>query len=175
MEWYDFLADCYGRVLEFLENVLEGLIEDELNWQPSHDCNSIGWLTWHLTRQHDAQVSSLIGEDQLWINEGWHVKFGRAPDPQDIGFGHTPEQVKAFTSPDIQTLLAYHRKVLERSKKYFLTLSKRDLDRKLDEPWFQPLPTVGVRLISILEDSMLHAGQAAYVRGLRQGKGWQKY
>jgi hypothetical protein len=175
MEWYDLLADFYGRVLEFLENVLKGLTEDELNWQPSEDCNSIGWLTWHLTRQHDVQVASLMGEDQLWINEGWHARFGRAPDPQDIGFGHTPEQVTAFKSPDIQTLLDYHRKVLERSKKYFLTLSQADLDRKLNEPWFQPLPTVGVRLISILEDSMLHAGQAAYVRGLRQGKGWQKY
>ena len=175
MEWYDLLADCYGRVPEFLENLLQGLTEDELNWQPSEDCNSIGWLTWHLTRQHDVQVASLMGEDQLWINEGWHARFGRAPDPQDIGFGHTPEQVTAFKSPDIQTLLDYHRKVLERSKKYFLTLSQADLDRKLNEPWFQPLPTVGVRLISILEDSMLHAGQAAYVRGLRQGKGWQKY
>ncbi|MDR9459599.1 MAG: DUF664 domain-containing protein, partial [Dehalococcoidia bacterium] len=80
-----------------------------------------------------------------------------------------------FQSPDSQTLLDYHNAVLERSKKYFLTLSKTDLDRILDEPWFQPLPTVGVRLNSILEDSMLHAGQAAYVRGLRQGKGWQKY
>ena len=175
MEWYDLLADCYGRVLEFLENVLEGLTEDELNWQPSEDCNSIGWLTWHLTRQHDAQVASLIGEDQLWINEGWHAKFGLGPDPKDIGFGHTLEQVTAFKSPDIQTLLDYQSTVLERSKNYFLTLSQTDLDRKLDEPWFQPLPTVGVRLISIFEDSMLHAGQAAYVRGLRQGKGWQKY
>lgn len=175
MEWHDLLADCYGRVIEFLENVLEGLTEDELNWQPSQDCNSIGWLTWHLTRQHDAQVASLIGEDQLWINDGWHAKFGRAPDPQDIGFGHTLEQVTAFKSPDIQTFLDYHSAVLERSKKYFLTLSQADLDRKLDEPWFQPLPTVGVRLNSILEDSLLHAGQAAYVRGLRQGKGWQKY
>ncbi len=175
MEWYDLLADCYGRVLEFLENVLEGLTEDELNWQPSQDCNSIGWLTWHLTRQHDAQVASLIGEDQLWINEGWHAKFGRASDTQDIGFGHTLEQVTAFKSPNVQTLLDYQSAVLERSKKYFLTLSQTDLDRKLDEPWFQPLPTVGVRLISILEDSLLHAGQAAYVRGLRQGKGWQKY
>lgn len=175
MERYDLLADCYGRVLEFLENVLEGLTEDELNWQPCQDCNSIGWLTWHLTRQHDAQVASLIGEDQLWINKGWHAKFGRESDPQDIGFGHTLEQVTAFKSPDIQTLLDYQSAVLERSKKYFLTLSQTDLDRKLDEPWFQPLPTVGVRLISILEDSMLHAGQAAYVRGQCQGKGWQAY
>jgi len=175
MEWYDLLADGYGRVLEFLENVLDGLNKDEINWQPHHDCNSIGWLTWHLTRQHDAQMASLMGEEQLWIKEKWYAKFNRSADLQDIGFGHTPEQVAAFESPNIQTLLDYHRAVLERSKQYFLTLSITDLDRKLDEPWFQPLPTVGVRLISILEDSLLHAGQAAYVRGLRQGRGWQKY
>ena len=64
---------------------------------------------------------------------------------------------------------------MKRSKNYIRSLSEIDLDKELDEPWFQPLPTVGVRLISILDDSVLHAGQAAYIRGLRQGKGWQKY
>ena len=73
------------------------------------------------------------------------------------------------------TLLSYNRAVAERSKNYICSLSKADLDRKLDEPWFQPLPTIGVRLISILDDCVIHAGQAAYIRGLRQGKGWQKY
>jgi len=175
MEWHDLLADEYGRVLESMESVLTGLTQDDLNWQPRHDCNSIGWLTWHLTRQQDAQIASLMGEEQLWIKDGWHSKFHRAPDPEDSGFGHTPEQVSAFKSPDVQTLIDYQRAVLERSKHYFLSLSRTDLDRELDEPWFQPLPTVGVRLVSILEDSLLHVGQAAYARGLHQGKGWQKY
>ena len=175
MEWHDLLADGYGRVLEFMENVLRELTQDDLNWQPRQDCNSIGWLAWHLTRQQDAQIASLMGDDQLWTKDGWHSKFHRPPDPEDIGFGHTPEQVSAFESPDVQVLLDYHRAVLERSRQYFLTLSKTDLHRELNEPWFQPLPTVGVRLVSILEDSLLHAGQAAYVRGMRQGKGWQKY
>jgi uncharacterized damage-inducible protein DinB len=175
MEWHELLVDGYGRVLESLENVLNGLAEEDLNWQPRQDCNSIGWLAWHLTRQQDAQISALMGEEQLWIKEGWYSKFNRSDDPKDIGFGHTPEQVAAFKSPDIQTLLDYHRAVLERSKRYLLTLTESDLDRELDEPWFKPLPTVGVRLISIMNDATLHAGQAAYVRGLRQGKGWQKY
>ena len=175
MEWHDMLADGYGRVLEYMEGILSGLTHEDLNWQPRHDCNSIGWLAWHLTRQQDAQISSLMGEEQLWTKDGWHSKFNRASDPEDTGFGHTPEQVAAFETPDVQTLLDYQHAVLERSRHYFLTLSKTDLGRELDEPWFQPLPTVGVRLVSILEDSLLHAGQAAYVRGLRQGKGWQKY
>lgn len=175
MEWHDLLADGYGRLPEFLESVLKGLTQDDLDWQPRDDCNSIGWLVWHLTRQQDAQIAALLGEDQLWIKDGWHSKFGHPADPRDIGFDNTPEQVSAFRTPDTQTLLNYHRAVVERTKRYLLTLSKTDLDRELNEPMFQPLPKVGVRLISILDDSLLHAGQAAYVRGLRQGKGWQKY
>lgn len=175
MELQDLLADGYGRIVDVVERVLHGLTEDDLNWQPRPDCNSIGWLVWHLTRQQDAQISALTGENQLWIEQGWHTRFGREANPEDIGFGHTPEQLAAFESPDVETLVSYNRAVVERSKVYFQRLSAADLDRELDEPWFQPLPTVGARLISIMDDSILHAGQAAYVRGLRQGKGWQKY
>ena len=175
MEWNDLLADSYGRILEYLEYVLDGLNQDDLDWQPAEDCNTIGWLAWHLTRQEDAQISSLMGEDQLWISDKWHEKFGMPADESDIGFGHTKEQVAAFRSPDTKTLTGYQRAVLGRAKGYFETLSKTDLDRELQEPWFKPLPTVGVRLISIMNDATLHLGQAAYVRGLRQGKGWQTY
>ena len=175
MEWHDLLADGYGRVFEFLKSVLRGLTKDDLNWQPRQDCNSIGWLAWHLTRQQDAQIASLMGKEQLWTSDGWHSKFKRPPDPEDTGFGDTPEQVSAFQSPGVETLLGYQSAALDRSRGYLLALSKTDLDRELDEPWLQPLPTVGVRLVSILEDCLLHAGQAAYIRGLRHGKGWQKY
>ena len=175
MEWHDLLSDGYGRIEEVLKRVLDGLTQDDLNWQPRDDCNSIGWLVWHLTRQHDFQIASLMGDDQLWIRDGWHAKFDRPADPRDVGFGHTPEQLAAFKSPDTKTLLGYHHAVLEWSRRYFLTLSKSDLDRELNESFFKPLPTVGVRLISIMYDAVIHAGQAAYVRGLRQGKGWQKY
>jgi hypothetical protein len=175
MEWHELLADSYGRILESMEHVLTGLNQDDLNWQPHPDCNSIGWLSWHLTRGQDAQIASLMGEEQLWIKGKWYSKFKLEPDPKDTGFGHTPEQVSAFKSPDAKTFLDYHRAVTNRSKDYFQTLSKADLDRELNEPWFKPLPTVGVRLVSILADCLVHAGQAAYVRGLRQGKGWQSY
>jgi uncharacterized damage-inducible protein DinB len=175
MEWIDLLTDGYGRIMEQLSHALKGLDQEDLNWQPKPDCNSMGWLTWHLTRQQDAQISSLMSEEQLWIRGEWYSRFDRPADPDDSGFGDTPKQVAAFKSPDVKTLLGYQRAVLERSQKYFATLSKDDLDRELNEPWFKPLPTVGVRLISILGDSLMHAGQIAYVRGLRQGKGWQKY
>jgi hypothetical protein len=75
MEWHDLLTDGYNRLPEFMENVLRGLSREDLNWQPRDDCNSIGWLVWHLTRQQDAQITALMGEEQLWIKDGWHSSF----------------------------------------------------------------------------------------------------
>ena len=175
MDWHDLLTDGFDRLPGFLKNVLDGLTKEDIAWQPHPDCNSIGWLAWHLTRQQDAQISALMGEEQLWTRDEWHARFNRPADPDDVGFGHTLEQVASFRSPDTVTLLDYQRAVLERARRYFPTLSQTDLARELNEPWFKPLPTVGVRLISIMDDAMIHAGQAAYIRGLRQGKGWQRY
>ena len=175
MEWQELLIDGYGRVLEALEEALNGLTQDDLNQLPRPDCNSMGWLAWHLTRVQDDHVADLMGEKQLWLSEGWHAKFNRASSAKDVGFGHSSEDVAAFKSPDVATLLAYHRAVLERTKRYVSSLAAGDLDRELNEPWYQPLPTVGVRLISVMADNLQHVGQIAYVRGLLKGKGWLAY
>ena len=172
MVWQELISDGYGRVLHVLEKALDGLTPDDLNEQPHPDCNSMGWLTWHLTRVQDDHIADLMGEKQLWIENGWHARFNRAPNPRDIGFGHSSEDVGAFKSPRIEILLDYHRAVLERSRRYIRSLSMADLDRELNEPWYQPPPTVGVRLVSVMSDCLQHAGQVAYVRGLLKGKGW---
>ena len=174
MKWYDLLRDGYTRISEIMTSYLNGLSVEDLKWQPRPDANSIGWLTWHLTRVQDDHIASLMGGEQLWVKDGWHDKFNRPADPTDRGFGHTPEQVAAFEPPAAEILLAYHKAVSARSKSFFLTLSETDLDRELNEPQYQPLPTVGVRLISVMSDNLQHAGQAAFVRGLLQGKGWQR-
>jgi hypothetical protein len=175
MEWHALLIDGYGRALEAMERTLDGLTPVDMDERPSDDTNPIGWLAWHLTRLQDHHVSALMGESQLYISEGWHARFDRPADTEDVGFGHTNEQVAAFRSPEQETFLAYHRAVLARTEGYLRGLSPADLDRELNEPWYQPLPTVGVRLISVLADELQHAGQMGYVRGLLKGKGWQKF
>ena len=162
-------------MLEVLEESLSGLTKDDLDRQPRGGCNSMGWLAWHVTRVQDHEIANLMGDEQLWIKDEWFARFDRPRDAADVGFGNTPEDVAAFRSPDVETLLAYNRAVLERTKRYIDTLTPADLDRELNEPWFQPLPTVGVRLVSVLGDDLQHVGQVAYVRGLLKGKGWLPY
>ena len=172
MEWQQLLSDGYGRIQESLERILDGLTREDLDQQPKPDCNSMGWMAWHLARGVDSQISALMGQEQVWIKDKWYQKFDRQADPKDTGFRHSTEDIAAFESPEISTILDYNEAALERAKGYFATLTASDLDRELDEPWFKPLPTVGVRLVSVMVDCLEHIGQIAYVRGLLKGKGW---
>ena len=169
MEWRQLTIDIYERISQVLERALEGLTQDDLNQQPNPDSNSMGWLTWHLTRGQDRAIVGLMNEEQLWVKDGWHSRFNRSPALLDTGFGHNLADLAAFKSPDGQTLLAYHLTVLERTKRYIGKLSETDLERELGHPRF---PTVGARLVAVISDNFQHAGQTAYARGQLKGKGW---
>ena len=174
MEAKDIVIDALGRIRSILHRTLAGLSLDEIHRQPRPDANSIAWLTWHLTRVQDNGISGLFDQEQAWISQGWHGQFAMAADPDNEGQGHTPEQVAAFRAPAIQTLLDYHDSVWTRSQNFVIGLAPADFNRELNEPQYQPPPTVGVRLVSILSDNLQHAGQVAYLRGVWQGIGWRR-
>ena len=168
----ELIIDELTRVLYTMEMALDGLTQDDLSRQPAPDCNSIGWIAWHLTRWQDRSIAKLMKEQQLWIKDGWYVQFGRKPDPDDTGYGHSSEDVAAFKSLDASTLLAYYRAVLERSKHYVARLPEDDLQRELKDTQYEPPLTIALRFI--LSDGLQHAGQIAYLCGLFTGKGWRQ-
>jgi hypothetical protein len=174
MEWRDLVIDAYGRVSDMLQQALKNVTPADLNKQPRPDCNSMGWIVWHLTRGQDSQISDLSGKTQVWIEQDWHSKFNRSADPSDTGFGDSSEDVKAFKSPEAAVLLGYYNAVLAETRKYLQSLQEADLGRVLDEP-YKPPPTVGVRITSVLADCLGHAGEVDYLRGLLGGKGWLGY
>jgi hypothetical protein len=171
MEWKDLVIQNFDVSLVAMERTLQGLTQEDLNWQPKTDCNSIGWITWHVSRILDYAVSIFTGCEQLWIKDDWCGRFNRPADPEDRG-RHTPEQVAAFKSPDADTLIAYYRVALEKFKQYFSMISSSDLDRKYDDSLSQILPTLGFRINAVLRETQQHLGQIAYIRGLLQGYGW---
>ncbi len=164
------LLDAFTRVHESLHRTLADLTEDELTREP---LPSIGWLAWRLTRVMDANVSRLTGREQLWIGDGWAARFAMPPEPADYGRSatHTREQTRAFRATT-ELLLAYHDATYERTKIYLKTLTAEDLAQQLDEPRYQPLPTVAVRLVSVLENAMTNAGQITYLKGYHRLGGW---
>jgi DinB family protein len=166
----DILLDGFTRVYESLHRTLQDLSEEELTREPHP---SIGWLAWRLTRVMDSNVGQLSGREQLWIADGWAARFGMRPEPADYGRSvtHTREQVRAFRA-SAELLLAYHDAVYERMKSYVKSVTPEELARELNEPQFQPLPTVAVRIISVLENAMTNEGQIGYLKAYHRLGGW---
>ena len=175
MEGAALISDALGRVNQGLHRALDGVSADLLCRLPTPDTNSMAWLAWHLTRVQDHHLSDLAGLPQLWASGGWHARFGMAADDSETGTGHTSEQVAAFKVGSPDALLEYNDAVYERTKTYLATLKPGGLDEVLDEPQYDPKPTVGARLVSVVSDNTQHAGQVGYLRGYFQGLGWQRF
>ena len=115
-------------------------------------------------------MAEILETDQLWSAGDWARRFGLDPDPNNMGYGHTPEQVAQVRPESADVLVEYLAAVSERTAAYLSSLSPSDLDRVVDRRWDPPV-TLGVRLVSIADDSLQHAGQAAYLRGLLRERG----
>ncbi|MFN0071367.1 MAG: mycothiol transferase [Chloroflexota bacterium] len=168
----DVLIDGYSRISQILNRSLPGLTAEQLIYRPAEEANSIAWLAWHLTRIQDKHLSDLAARPQEWITGGWHTKFEKPAEPADTGQRYTSEQVATIKPTDPQLLLDYHDAVFQRSVAFIKPLTPEDLDREINEPQYDPLPTVGVRLVSVIVDNIQHAGQVAYLRGLIEARRW---
>ncbi len=158
-------CELYGRVRPLVGGAVEGLTVDQLVQTPAPGTNSIGWLVWHLSRVQDHHIGEILEQAQVWEGNDWAARFGLAPDPANIGYGHSAEDVRSVRPDGPASLLAYLTAVEERTFPMLQKLVADDLDRIVDRRWDPPV-TLGVRLVSIADDCLQHAGQACYLRGL---------
>ncbi len=167
MDVSELFAELFSRVHGHVHGVLDGLATEDLSAVPEPGSNPIGWLLWHLARVQDMHIAEILEQDQVWVEPGWAERFGLAADPANVGYGHSPEQVLAVRPESPEAIRDYYAEVEERTKTLVAALTTESLDRVVDTRWDPPV-TLGVRLASIADDDIQHAGQAAYVKGLLQ-------
>lgn len=163
----DLLIEAFDRLPDLVRSAVEGLTPEQLRWSPGPGANSVGWLVWHLTRVQDHHVAELLDREQVYLTGDWAGRFGLEADPSDTGYGHSAEQVASVRPDGPQVLLDYYDAVAARTRDLLRSLKPEDLDRVVDDRWDPPV-TLGVRLVSVIDDDVQHAGQAAYVRGLQR-------
>jgi hypothetical protein len=161
----DLLLDLFGRVDEHVHEAVDGIDPGWLTLAPEPGCNPIGWLVWHLSRVQDSHIAELTGDPQVWLGDGWAERFGLAPDPDNHGYGHTAADVATVQPDGPDALIGYHAAVAAVTRHFLEGLAPADLAKVVDRRWDPPV-TMGVRLVSIADDDIQHAGQAVYVRGL---------
>jgi uncharacterized damage-inducible protein DinB len=165
MDVRDLMIEAFGRVPHLVRGAVDGLDATDLAEAPAPGANTVGWLVWHLTRVQDHHVSELHGGDQLWVTGDWAPRFGLVPDAHNTGYGHGADDVPTVRPESAQVLIDYYDAVHERTIAFLGGVTPDDLDEVVDRRWDPPV-TLGVRLVSVVDDDVQHAGQAAYARGI---------
>jgi uncharacterized damage-inducible protein DinB len=161
----ELLVDMFERIREDVHGAVRGLTPEQLALRIDDDANSIAWLVWHLTRIQDDHVAAAAHVEQIWTSAGWIEQFGLPFEPWATGYAHSSADVAAVTVDSGDLLLDYHDAVHAQTIRFVEGITDADLDRIVDESWDPPV-TLGVRLVSVINDNTEHAGQAAFVRGI---------
>ncbi|HEX5087449.1 MAG TPA: DUF664 domain-containing protein [Nocardioides sp.] len=160
----ELLTDAFDRILKTATAAVDGLSEEQLAARPAADANSVAWLVWHLARVQDDHVADAAGTEQVWTAQDFVSRLDLPFDSSATGFGMSSEDV-GHVRASAQLLADYVKAVHDATVAYVAKLTPDDLDRIVDERWDPPV-SLGVRLVSVVNDDMQHAGQASYVRGL---------
>ena len=164
MDVAGLLLELYDRLPPLVRDAVEGLTPGQLVVQPAPGANTIGWLIWHVARVEDDHIGDVMGARQLWADGDWASRFGLEPDTSNVGYGNSAEEMGRVRPESAAALVEYFDAVHARTVEWLARLTPDDLDRVVDTRWDPPV-TLGVRLVSVADDSLQHVGQAAYVRG----------
>ena len=168
MSSVEVLAEAFGRLPDLVHSAVAGLDADQLTSRPGGSGNSVAWLIWHLTRVEDSHLAEAFGHEEVWLANGYADRWGLSLDRDDTGYGHSSEQVDQVTVGSAQQLLEYFDAVHAVTSSLIAGLGDEDLQRVVDKNWDPPV-TLLIRLVSVIDDAVQHAGQAAYARGIIQG------
>jgi Protein of unknown function (DUF664) len=112
-------------------------------------------------------VAKAFGVPQVWSSGSWAKRFGLPEGTMETGYGHTTAQVAALGSAaaSASLLAGYHEETWAQTVRLVSAVTDAGLSRVVDTRWTPPV-TLGVRLVSVLNDDMMHVGQATYAHGV---------
>ena len=160
----ELLRDAFTRLIEHVDELTDGLTDEQANYRPSPSANSIAWLIWHSARVQDLQLAPIAGVEQVWKTGGWVDRFALDLPANDSGYGHGPDEVAKVQAP-ADLLAGYYHAVHELTLGFVADVTAEDLERVVDSNWDPPV-TASARIVSIIDDCAQHLGQAAYLLGI---------
>lgn len=165
MEAMQLSIETVARAQERLLEALEQMTLEEANTMPNPLIKSVTWLIWHTARELDYQISDLKGQTPLWLSANWTGRFGLALPDDTQDWQHSPEEAAKVVVSDRQLLIDYLAEAVKLTQTYLQDVSLESLDEVIDDNW-TPAVTRGARLVSIIDDAVMHSGQAVYTRRL---------
>lgn len=156
------------RAQERFEETLAQMSIAEANTMPEPLIKSVTWLIWHTAREIDLQISALADQEPLWLAD-WTKRFALDLPDDTEDWRHTPEEAAKVIINQKELLVDYLSASVELAVNYLQSIDETSLSEVIDENW-TPAVTRQARIVSIVDDAVMHSGQAVYTRRLVIGK-----
>ncbi|EOL44543.1 DinB family protein [Enterococcus caccae] len=157
------------RAQERFEETLGQMSTDEANTMPAPLIKSVTWLIWHTARELDYQISELNNTKPLWLKAGWSERFALDLPDDTEDWRHTPEEAAKVIVQDKKLLRDYLAASVDFTSTYLETLDEERFNDVIDRNW-TPVVTRQARIVSAIDDAVMHSGQAVYTRRLVIGQ-----
>jgi len=166
MQISELVEASLANVSRTTNRVVKDLTQLELGFCPKPDCNSIGFLYFHMARFEDGfMLGRILGKKSLWETQKWYEKMNM-PLEENAG-GYTEEKLAKFIVPDIKVLQAYYEAVRAELIQALKLMDSSQLDSIIKVPWGET--TAGGMLAMAIVHQGEHAGEMSYIRGLQKG------
>lgn len=110
-----------------------------------------------------------MGSKPLWFKSDWRNRFNLPLPDNTEDWHHTPQEAAKVQVTDKQLLIDYLNESIEFTLNYLKTITGDSLHDIVDLNWTPPV-TRQVRIVSAIDDAIMHSGQAVYSRRLVIGK-----
>ena len=169
------IISALERNWAMVDAALQDLDDATLARRPNDQCNSVAWILWHMTRVVDVFTHTRLRSiPQLWVKDGWHVKYGMNDDPEERGVGWSAEQVADWQVPSREVMLGYYEAAKAAAREYLSSLTNAEMEKVMVIPPVTEPRTVANGLGQMVWDNVAHGGQIAYLRGFYGGMGWHR-
>ncbi|MFN8508235.1 MAG: DinB family protein [Dehalococcoidia bacterium] len=165
MDIRDILVDGIEQLSDWLDDGLNGLTLEQVNWLPEGKTVSIGFHAWHITRTAD-NIANFVFRKQppIWLSEGYVDRFGLPKNPQ--GTGMPLDEARALQIGDLGLLREYGRKSFAAATDYVKStsieaLSEVQMVRPLGE-----MPQWRVFRQVIMTHGFMHLGEINTNKGM---------
>ena len=165
MDATELLREQFASVRRFVDGILDGLTDDQLNWIPPGTANPIGVSWLHLLTVEDGFIQGTIqGQPRLWESQEWTAKTGIHPRAGD----ETWDRIKQ-TQLTVAPLQAYGDVVRGATEAY---LSMATADQLARTVTVNNMEMSVSRLFTMMVcHAAGHAGDIAAIKGIQGLKG----
>lgn len=165
MNLIDFIRGQIAVVQQQLDGVMQGIGDDQFNYEPTGALNTIRAAYLHILYAQDGYIQEIIqGKPRLWDSSGWAAKLGVEHAP---GRGNW-EAIKNKVVP-LVPVRGYQAEVRASVDAYLATLNDEELERRVKT--MRGESTVAEVLGLLVTHTAGHTGEIATLKGIQGIKG----